>query len=234
MKPIPIYIGFDQVESVAWHTLTHSILHRASVPVSFIPVKRSLFKDFHTRPMDNKQSNEFSFTRFLVPYLNNYEGHAIFMDCDMLVLDDIKKLWDLRNPFKSVQVVKHDYVPRDEIKYLGTTQYKYPRKNWSSVMIFNCGHHHTKILTPEYVNNASGLELHQFKWTEDDYIGELPLEWNHLVSEYPPNPQAKLVHYTVGGPYFNEYANCEYSEAWFNERALMQKCEQRLKLGKRA
>ena len=152
----------------------------------------------------------------------------------MLVLDDIKKLWDLRNPFKAVQCVKHDYVPHDEIKYLGTTQYKYPRKNWSSVMIFNCGHHHAKTLTPEYVNNASGLELHQFKWTEDDFIGDLPKEWNHLVSEVPSNPNAKLVHYTVGGPYFEEYSNCEYSDEWFNERALMQNVMQRAKIGKHA
>lgn len=234
MKPIPIYIGFDQAESVAWHTLTHSILSRASVPVSIIPVKRSLFTDFHTRPIDPKQSNEFSFTRFLVPYLNDYEGHAIFMDCDMLVLDDIKKLWDMRNPFKAVQVVKHDYIPRDEMKYLGTTQYKYPRKNWSSVMLFNCGHHHCKTLTPEFVNHASGLELHQFKWTDDDFIGELPVEWNHLVSEYPPNPKAKLIHYTVGGPYFHEYDNCEYSDQWFDERLLMQFCQQRYDIGKQA
>ena len=223
MKPIPIYIGFDQAESVTFHTLAHSILSRASVPVSIIPIKRSLFKEFHTRKLDPKQSNEFSFTRFLVRFLNGYEGHAIFMDCDMLVLDDIKKLWDLRSPDKDVQVVKHDYVPRDEIKYLGTTQYKYPRKNWSSMMIFNC--EYCTTLTPEYVNNASGLELHQFKWTEN--IGELPKDWNHLVSEYPPNPNAKLVHYTVGGPYFREYQNCEFAEEWFNERLLMTSCQQR-------
>ena len=229
MKPIPIYIGFDQVESVTFHTLAHSILSRASVPVSIIPIKRSLFTDFHTRKLDDKQSNEFSFTRFLVPYLNDYQGHAIFMDCDMLVLDDIKKLWDLRNPFKAVQVIKHDYVPRDEIKYLGTTQYKYPRKNWSSVMIFNCGHHHCETLTPEYVNSASGLELHQFKWTGDGFIGELPQDWNHLVSEYPPNPDAKLIHYTVGGPYFREYQDCEFAMEWFDERLLMTNCQQQTK-----
>jgi len=222
MKPIPVYIGFDQVESVTFHTLAHSIISRASVPVSIIPIKRSLFKEFHTRKLDPKQSNEFSFTRFLVPYLNDYEGHAIFMDCDMLVLDDIKNLWDLRDSSKDVQVVKHDYVPRDEIKYLGTTQYKYPRKNWSSVMIFNC--ERCKTLTPAYVNKASGLELHQFKWAEN--VGGLPKDWNHLVSEYPPNPEAKLIHYTVGGPYFREYQNCEFAEEWFNERALMTACQQ--------
>lgn len=224
---IPIYIGFDQVESVAWHTLTHSILSRSSVPVSFHPVKRSLLKKFHNRPIDPKQSNEFSFTRFLVPYLNDYKGYAIFMDCDMLVLDDIAKLWELRDPTKAVQVVKHDYTPKDHIKYLGTVQYPYPRKNWSSVMLFNCQHMDCRRLTPDYVDTATGLQLHQFKWTDDKFIGELPKEWNHLVGEYDMNEDAKLIHYTVGGPYFLEFEHCDFAEEWFDERALMINCNQR-------
>jgi len=216
---IKIFIGFDQVESVAYH--------RSSEPVEFIPIKRSMLKDIHTRGIDEKQSNEFSFTRFLVPYLCNYEGYAIFMDCDMLVLDDIAKLWNLRDWKKSVQVVKHDYTPKDEVKYLGTKQYAYPRKNWSSVMLFNCSHHHCKRLDPNYINSASGLDLHRFNWTESDSIGELPKDWNHLVSEFDPNPDAKLIHFTVGGPYFHEYNGCEYSDEWFTERRLMQNCNQR-------
>ena len=225
---VNIFIGYDSVESVAYHTLCESILSRASVPVAIIPIKRSLVKAFHDRPIDEKQSNEFSFTRFLVPYLMGYKGYAIFMDCDMLVLDDIKKLFDHADWSKSVSVVKHDYTPKDKVKYLGTIQHSYPRKNWSSVMIFNCSHHHCKRLTPEYVNTASGLDLHRFNWTEDDAIGELPKEWNHLVGEYPPNPNAKLVHFTVGGPYFHEYEHCEYSDKWFKERALMTNCNQRV------
>jgi len=224
-EAIPIYIGFDQAESVAWHTLTHSILSRATVPVSFIPIKRSLLKSVHNRSIDPKQSNEFAFTRFLVPYLNGYKGYAIFIDADMMVLDDIKKLWDLKDFTRAVQVVKHDYTPKDETKYLGTKQYAYPRKNWSSVILFNCSHHHCKRLTPDYVDTASGLDLHRFNWT--DSIGELPKDWNHLVSELDPNPDAKLVHFTVGGPYFHEYEGCEYSEEWFIERKLMQNCNQR-------
>jgi len=226
MEPIRIFIGFDQREAVAYHTLCQSILSRASVPVSFIPVKRSMMKEFHSRPIDEKQSNEFSFTRFLVPYMSGFNGFSIFMDCDMLVTTDIKELWDLRDPFCSVQVVKHNYEPKNKYKYLGTTQYPYPKKNWSSVMIFNNSHYHCRKLTPDYVNEASGMELHQFKWTEEEKIGELPAEWNHLVSEYAPNPNAKNVHFTVGGPYFHEYENCEYSEEWFQERALMQNCDQ--------
>lgn len=226
MEPIRVFIGFDQREAVAYHTLCQSILSRSSVPVSFIPIKRSMLKEIHDRPLDEKQSNEFSFTRFLVPYLSGYSGFSIFIDCDMLFQDDIAKLWELKDPFSSVQVVKHEYTPKNQYKYLGTTQHQYPKKNWSSVMIFNNGHYDCRRLTPEYVNEKSGLELHQMKWTQEDRIGEIPKEWNHLVSEYNPNPSAKNVHFTVGGPYFHEYENCEYSEEWFEERAMMTNCDQ--------
>ena len=222
-----IFAGFDQVEAVAYHTLCHSILSRSSKPVSITPVKISMLEGIYNRKRDQKQSNEFSFTRFLVPYLMGYKGHALFMDCDMLVRTDINELFELRDNTKSVQVVKHDYTPKDRTKFLGTTQYQYPRKNWSSVMLFNCSHYHCRKLTPEYVNTATGMDLHRFKWTEDRYIGELSKDWNHLVSEYDPNPDAKIVHYTVGGPYFDEYMHCEYSDEWFEERSLMRHCEQR-------
>lgn len=144
-----------------------------------------------------------------------YEGFAIWMDCDMLCRSDIAELWDLRDGQHAVKVVKHDYTPRNEKKYLGNVQHKYEKKNWSSVMLFNCEHPDVLTLTPEYVNNATGLELHQFKWTES--IGELPKEWNWLVGEYDYNPNAKLVHFTVGGPYFNDYKDCDYSDEWFME-----------------
>jgi len=219
---VKIFIGFDQVEAVAYHVLSHSIISRASVPVAIYPVKRSMLKAIHDRPIDDKQSNEFSFTRFLVPYLSGYKGVSIFMDCDMLVRCDIKELIDQVDLFgTAVSVVKHQYTPRDEIKYLGTVQYKYERKNWSSVIVFNNSHSACKRLTPEYVNTASGLELHQFKWCKDEQIGELGPEWNHLVSEYPPNPDAKIVHYTVGTPCFNEFRNCEFGDEWYEERQLM-------------
>lgn len=222
---IRVFIGFDQRESVAYHTLCHSILSRASVPVSITPIKRSLLKKIHNRPLDAKQSNEFSFTRFLTPYMSGYEGWSIFMDCDMLVLDDIANLWNLRDERYAVMCVKHEYTPHDQVKYLGTIQYRYPRKNWSSVMLMN--NEKCKALTPEYVNTASGLDLHRFTWINDDEIGDLPIEWNHLVSEYDYNKNAKLIHYTVGGPYFDEYLHCDYSKEWFKERQLMNHCEQR-------
>lgn len=226
MNTLTIGIGFDQKEAVAWHTLTHSILSRSSVPISFIPIKRSLLTEVHDRPMHEKQSNDFSFTRFLLPYLCNYEGWSIFMDCDMLVRTDIRKLFELRDDRYAVMCVKHDYTPKDETKYLGTIQYKYEKKNWSSVMLMN--NEKCRMLTPGYVNTATGLELHQFKWLHDqDLIGALPVEWNHLVLEYPPNPEAKNVHFTNFGPWLNSHGYVEHSEAWYKERMNMTHCDQK-------
>jgi hypothetical protein len=142
------------------------------------------------------------------------------MDCDMLMLDDIARLWSLRDDRYAVMVVKHDHVPRETRKFLGEPQSRYEKKNWSSVMLFN--NEKCTALTPEYVNRASGLELHQFKWLEsEELIGSLPDCWNHLVGYNPPRRDAALVHYTLGGPYFNEYRDCEYSEEWRRERDAM-------------
>jgi len=224
MEPLKVFIGFDQVEAVAYHTLVQSIIEHASVPVSITPVKQSLLPMF-TRERDVKQSNEFSFTRFLVPYLCNYKGTALFIDCDQMFRTDIKELFDLADSSKAVQVVKHEYTPATLTKFLGSIQYKYPKKNWSSVMLFNCNL--CSILTPEYVNEASGLDLHQFRWvTHPEHIGELPVEWNHLVGEYKPNPDAKNVHFTVGGPYFDDYLDCEFASEWFAMYDKMTYCQQ--------
>jgi len=226
MQPIKIFIGHDHNEEVAYHVLCSSIIRHSSVPVCIIPLQLSNLKGIYTRPRDPKQSNEFSFTRFLVPYLCDYVGKAIFMDCDMLIRHDIKELLSLLEDDKAVAVVKHDYTSKVSEKYLGTKQYAYPRKNWSSVMVFNNSHSGCKKLTLKYVNNAPALDLHRFKWAEDNRIGELPKEWNHLVGEYNLNPDAKLVHFTVGGPYFDEYADCEYSEEWMKEAKYTLHCTQ--------
>ena len=128
--------------------------------------------------------------------------------------EDVSELWKLRDSSKSVQVVKHDYTPSTRVKFLGATQYPYPRKNWSSVMLFNCAHKHCQKLTPDYVNHAHPMELHRFHWTNDDLIGELPVEWNHLVGEYAPNPEAKNIHWTIIGPWFNEARDVEFAREW--------------------
>lgn len=216
---IKVFIGYDSKETVAFHVLAHSIHVRASQPVTIAPLMLSQLNGLFDRPRNNLQSTEFSFSRFMVPYLSNYEGWSMFCDCDMLMLDDIAKLWALRDERYAVQVVKHDHVPPEDIKFLGQTQTKYEKKNWSSVMLFN--NSKCKALTPEYVNTATGLQLHQFKWLGDDnLIGEIPHRWNHLVDYDPPEPvqQLSLIHFTEGGPYFEQYKNCGYAELWLRER----------------
>lgn len=212
-----IYIGFDSKEVVAYHVLCQSILEKSSIPVTFTPISLNNVENIFTRERNPLQSTEFSFSRFLVPYLSRYEGWALFADCDMLMRTDIAQLWELRDDRYAAMCVKHDYIPKVETKFLGQVQTKYEKKNWSSVILFNNAK--CRKLDLDYVNTASGLELHQFKWLEsDDLIGELPASWNWLVNEYEYSPDAKLVHFTDGGPYFDEYKNDDYAEEWFATR----------------
>lgn len=217
---INVYIGYDGREAAAFNVLAHSIHRRASAPVTIAPLMLSQLRGVFHRERHPLQSTDFSFSRFLAPHLSGYAGWSIFMDCDMLVLDDIAKLWALRDERYAVMAVKHQHVPKEERKFLNEPQSKYEKKNWSSVMLFNNAR--CRALTPDYVNAASGLELHQFKWLGDDsQIGALPPQWNHLVGYDAPRDDAALVHYTLGGPYFAEYAGCEYADAWFAERDAM-------------
>jgi lipopolysaccharide biosynthesis glycosyltransferase len=224
MKPIPIFIGYDPREAIAFHVCANSIIRHSSQPVQIIPVALNLFKEYTETHTDG--SNHFIYTRFLVPYMMEWKGHAIFIDGDMIVRDDISKLWELRNPYKDVQVVKHDYKTRMPIKYLGSKNEDYPRKNWSSVILWNCNSFPNRKLTPEYVMKATGAELHRFTWCTDDRIGELPPEWNWLPDEYGPNPDAKLLHYTLGTPCFHEFADTPQGSEWHRERILTEYCQQ--------
>jgi hypothetical protein len=225
---IRVFIGFDPREDVAFSVLSHSIHRNASQPVVIAPVMLDQLKGIYRRDRNPLQSTEFSFSRFLTPYLCGYEGWALFMDCDMLMLEDVAKLWALRDERYAVQVVKHVHVPKEDVKFLGAVQTKYEKKNWSSVMLMNCAK--CRALTPEYENGASGLELHQFKWLGDDaLIGEIPSRWNHLVGYDAPRADAALVHYTIGGPYFAEYKDCEYAAHWWAERDAMLRVDQRAK-----
>lgn len=211
---IRVFIGQDDVENIAYHVLANSIMRTASEPVSITPVSLRNLRGIYYREKDPRASNEFSISRFLVPYLCNYDGYAIFMDCDMLCRHDIADLWRLRDPKRIVQCVQHRYTPKHEYKYLGNKQYAYPRKNWSSMMLFNCSK--ATELTKEYVNKATPQELHRMNWAEG-HIGDLSSKWNHLVGEYDPDPEARLVHYTIGGPWFQEYKGCEFSDEWYAE-----------------
>lgn len=209
---IKIFIGFDKFESIAANVLSHSLHTKSSIPVTITFLNRNTLKGIFTRERGKLESTDFSISRFLVPYLCDYSGHALFMDSDILCRDDVSKLWAWRDE-KPVRVVKHNYEPVETTKFLGNTQTKYQKKNWSSVMLFNNEKCHN--LTLEYVNKTDGLDLHQFKWLDNaNQVGDLPIHWNHLVGVYPYNPQASLVHFTSGGPWFDEYKNVDYHLDW--------------------
>ena len=222
---IPIFIGYDSRESIAYHVCSNSIIRQSSAPVSIVPLALSLLKNYEELHSDG--SNQFIYSRFLVPYLQNYDGWAMFIDGDMIVRDDITKLWDLRDENKSVQVVQHNYKTRMKVKYLGAKNEDYPRKNWSSVILWNCGHPRNRILTPEFVQTSTGAHLHRFSWLGDDLIGSLPIEWNWLPDEFGANDDAKLLHWTLGTPCFNEFADANQAEEWHQERKLTEFCLQR-------
>lgn len=205
-------VGFDQMEAIAYHTFCQSVLEKATIPVTFLPLAEQTLKGYQEVHTDG--SNRFIYSRFLSPYLTSYEGWAIFADGDMIAMSDIKELWNLRDPTKAVQVVKHDYLTKQSVKYLGNKNENYPRKNWSSLILWNCSHPANRVLTPEFVQNQTGSYLHRLSWLSDDLIGELDKEWNWLAIEYPENKKAKLIHYTLGTPCFKEYADSSMSEYW--------------------
>jgi hypothetical protein len=210
---LDVYIGYDSQEIVAYHVLCQSIVAATSHPVRFTPISLSSLGAVFRREAVGVQSTEFSFSRFLTPYLSGYGGWSLFMDCDMLVRGDIAELFDLADDRYAVMVCQHDYAPRDDVKFLGRPQTPYAKKNWSSVMLMNTPR--CRPLTPDYVQSASGLDLHQFRWLADAAeIGALPLEWNWLVGEYEHNPQAKIAHFTRGGPYIAGYEASDYADEW--------------------
>jgi lipopolysaccharide biosynthesis glycosyltransferase len=225
MKPIPIFIGYDPREAVAYHTCANSIIRHASKPVAIIPLALNLIEDYTETHTDG--SNQFIYSRFLVPHLMDYTGHAIFIDGDMIVRSDIAELWQWRHKQYDVQVVKHNYETCMTEKYLGSKNENYPRKNWSSVIIWNCESPANKQLTPEFVQRSTGAELHRFTWIRDEQIGDLPAEWNWLPDEYGPNINADLLHYTLGAPCFHDFATTPMADEWHRERMLADYCLQR-------
>lgn len=246
MKPLPIFVGWDGRESIAYHVFAHSILRRASIPVAIIPLVQGMLcrQKLYTRARHATEATEFSLTRFLAPSLAGYEGLALFADCDMLMRADIATLpltlpdartrtarattlgavqecdsaFDL-NAAPDVWCCQHDYTPRAGLKMDGLQQTAYPKKNWSSFMLFNA--RRCRGMTPAYVNSATPKDLHRFEWATGGGVGVLPLEWNHLVGEYDHSPAAKNLHYTLGGPWFKGYENGDHTEEWYAERNHM-------------
>ena len=214
---IQIFIGFDQREAQVYHVLTQSILDTTTIPVSITPLHVPMLRDF-----DGQQdgTNRFIYSRFLVPELMNYQGWALYMDSDMLVRRDLVELWDRIDNSKAVMCVKHDYKTKQNRKFIGTPlecdNQHYPRKNWSSFMLWNCGHQANKVLNRKFVELAGGKVLHRFSWLNDNQIGDIPAEWNVLVGEQDYREDAANVHYTLGAPTFFHYRECDYSGEYMN------------------
>ena len=230
---IRLFTGYDAAEALAFSVFAHSVRRHASEPVMVAELRLEHLGGIFRRDRDPLQSTDFAFTRFLVPALCDYHGWALFCDGDMICRDDIATLWAMRNDRYAVMVVQHPFIatPLGK-KFLDRPQTSYSRKNWSSVMLFNCAR--CRDLTPRYVETAPGLDLHQFEWARDYEIGALPKEWNHLVGVAAPNPDAKIVHYTLGMPFFSGYNECEFAAEWRAERDAMNayqgrgsKCESR-------
>ena len=187
------------------------------------PLKQSVLRELglYARPIDAQATTEFSLTRFLTPYLAAHDGWSVFCDCDFLFTDDIAKVLAGADLSKAVHVVQHDYVPSKAVKMDDKAQTTYPRKNWSSFMLFNGSHPSVKALSPGVVNSQSPAYLHRLQWVADSDIGSLPLAWNFLEGEYPrPSELPKAIHFTNGGPWFSAWQHVEFGDLWQAEKAL--------------
>ena len=215
-----VFVGYDTREDIAYQVCKHSILAR-SKDVDVRPLKQQELRDagWYNRPIDKLASTEFTFTRFLIPELCNFKGWAVFMDCDMILTTDIAELFAQADDKYAVMCVQHDYKVKEQFKMDGQKQTIYPRKNWSSVMLFNCEHPSNKALTQELVNQReiNGAYLHRFSWLDDSEVGELDHTWNYLVGVYDDIETPNLIHYTEGGPWFENYRDCEFNELWKQE-----------------
>lgn len=214
-----IFIGYDSREVNAYNACVNSVLDNSRANYNLIPLKLNTLRELgiYTRSPDPYSSTEFSFSRFLVPYLCNYNGWAVFCDCDFIFLNDLEELLCFRDDKYAVMCVQHNYTPTATVKMDGKQQLLYPRKNWSSLVLWNCSHPSNKQVTPELVNEQTGQFLHRFSWLEDHEIGSIPLEWNWLVGWYkePQDGKPKALHFTEGGPWFENYKDCEYSDVYY-------------------
>jgi hypothetical protein len=219
VSPIRLFCGYDGREAVGFHVFVASVLEYVSKPVAI-------------HALDSKGlpqgSNAFTFSRFLVPWLCGFEGHAIFLDgSDMLMRADIAELDALFDPRFAVQVVQHpNYRTRHPIKYMGTSMQcpnmSYPRKNWASVMLMNCGHEAWAGMSPDVLERCAGVPLLQLEGVGlGGHIGALPNEWNRLVDEGQPVDGAKVLHFTAGIPAFPRYASTPGAELWLATRDQM-------------
>uniref|UniRef100_A0ACD5Y1B4 Uncharacterized protein n=1 Tax=Avena sativa TaxID=4498 RepID=A0ACD5Y1B4_AVESA len=226
-EPFRVFVGYDSREDIAYRVCRRSLLRRSSVPLEVIPIVQQELRDagLYWRERGPTESTEFSFTRFLTPHLAGYRGWALFVDCDFLFTADVAELARMADPRYAVLCVHHDYAPKEATKMDGAVQTLYPRKNWSSMVLFNCGHPKNRAaLTPEAVSTQTGAHLHRFAWLDDADVGEVPFAWNFLVGHNRVDPDdvarttPRAIHYTSGGPWFERYRDCEFADLWIQER----------------
>ena len=212
-----VFVGYDIREDIAFQVCEYSI-HKHQPVAQVIALKQAELREsgVYTRAVDPLSSTEFTFTRFLVPYLADYKGWALFVDCDFVFTADVAELFAKADDRYAVMVVKHDYTPKEGLKMDGCKQLPYPRKNWSSAILWNCAHPANKQMTPDTMNTQTGQYLHRFQWLDDTEIGALDPEWNWLAGWYqePQDGVPKAIHYTEGGPWFKEYRRCDYHKVW--------------------
>lgn len=228
-----VYIGYDPREAEAYRICQQSLVRRTSVPLDIHALRLDVLKNVglmlrdQTTPIDDTPgfdrvdgknfSTEFAFTRFLVPELQR-AGWALFCDCDFMFVEDVAKLFELADDKYAVMVVKHDFNPPKGEKMDHQLQENYYRKNWSSLILWNCSHPANYRLTRTKINEEMGRYLHSFMWLKDEEIGELPAGWNHLVGHSEGKPKA--LHWTDGGPWFEGMENVDYADAWRHEQSL--------------
>ena len=215
---IKIFVGLDEPHKIAYDKCIKSIKSKnKKYNLEIHPINYNTVNSYD-RLKDQYESTQFAFARFFVPYESNYKGISLFLDGDFLFLESIDKLLNLYDPKYALQCCKHDYSPTNLKKMDGKSQTSWPRKNWSSLIIFNNEHPKNKTLNPATINNQSGAFLHRFKWLENEEIGSLPLQWNWLVGWYnePDDGRPYALHYTEGGPWLNNYKDCEYNDLWIN------------------
>ena len=223
---LKIYVGYDSREDIAFEVCRASLCRQSKAHLDVYPLKQKALRELglYTRPYDGTSTTEFSLTRFLTPYISASDDWTVFVDCDFLFTADIAQMVATLDRTKAVHVVQHDYQPRGSGKMDNQRQTVYPRKNWSSFMVFNGSHPDVKALTPTVVNSAAPAFLHRFAWTSDEAIGSLPVGWNFLVGEYEkPAEVPPAIHYTLGGPWFLNCQQVDYADLWLAERDRLER-----------
>ena len=189
MVPLRVFIGVDKRQPLGYTVCQSSIARNASVPVAITPLL------IDQLPITRRGLTDFTFTRFLVPYLCGYEGVGVFLDADIIVRCDIAELFSLADEHHSVQVSRGPH-----------------RFEWPAVMLFNADR--CRDLTPEYIETG---EPFSFDWGT---VGDIPPEYHHIVGYDAPRRDAKVVHYTAGVPEFQEVGACEHASEWHREKRL--------------